>query len=352
MGKEARTLFVMPEDGIAPVVNAVERAQSSLDVKMFLFTEPRLINAVIAAHLRGVRTRVMLNPARRSGESENAETQKMLTDAGVEVKNTHPVYQVTHEKSLVVDRRLALIKTLNWATKNFTKTRDYALMTADPQEVNEVSECFNADWERADFDGGMNARLIWCPGNGRARIARFIDEAEDYLFLQNERYQDLTIIEHLVRAKRRGVRVRLLAPPPHSLKEKKVFEGVNGLRLMSDVGVKIHKLKGLHLHGKMLLSDGKRAIVGSINLAPGSFDERRELAIEVSDDPVVERLEHTFRHDWDHSHRIDLSDQGIIKEMESHGRRDYGSLALEPEAKKPAPGKPGRNRGGQATGKE
>ena len=101
MSKEARTLFVMPEDGIAPVADAIERAQSSLDIKMFLFTEPRLVNAVIAAHLRGVKTRVMLNPARRSGESENAETQKMLTGAGVEVKNTHPGYQVTHEKSLV-----------------------------------------------------------------------------------------------------------------------------------------------------------------------------------------------------------------------------------------------------------
>jgi phosphatidylserine/phosphatidylglycerophosphate/cardiolipin synthase-like enzyme len=333
MSKEARTLFVMPEDGIAPVADAIERAQSSIDIKMFLFTEPRLVNAVIAAHLRGVKTRVMLNPARRSGESENAETQRMLTDAGVEVKNTHPGYQVTHEKSLVVDRRLALVKSLNWATRNFTKTRDYALLTADPQEVNEISDCFNADWERADFDGGMNARLIWCPGNGRARIAHFIDKAKHYLFLQNERYQDLTIIEHLAPAKRRGVRVHLLSLPPHSLKEKKVFEGVNGLRLMSDVGVKIHKLKGLHLHGKMLLADGKRAIIGSINLAPGSFDERRELAIEVSDDHIVKRLEHTFLHDWDHSQRIDLSDQGIIKEMESHGRQDYGSLALEPEVK-------------------
>jgi len=335
MLKEARTLFVMPEDGIAPIVNAVEGAQSSLDVKMFLFTEPRLVNSVIAARIRGVKTRVMLNPARRSGESENAETQRRLTDAGVEVKNTHPGFQVTHEKSLVVDRRLALIKSLNWASKNFSKTRDYALMTADPQEVNEVSDCFNADWERADFDGGMNARLIWCPGNGRVRIAHFIDRAKHYLYLQNERYQDLTIIEHLVRAKRRGVRIHLLSLPPHSLKEKKVFEGVNGLRLMRDVGVKIHKLKGLHLHGKMLLADGKRAIVGSINLAPGSFDERRELAIEISDDHIIKRLQHTFDRDWEHSHRINLSDHGIVKEMEKHGRHDLGSLALEAEAKTP-----------------
>jgi phosphatidylserine/phosphatidylglycerophosphate/cardiolipin synthase-like enzyme len=119
------------------------------------------------------------------------------------------------------------------------------------------------------------------------------------------------------------------------LKEKKVFEGVNGLRLMHDVGIKIHKLEGLHLHGKILLADRKRAIVGSINLAPGSFDERRELAIEVSDDHIIKRLQHTFDRDWEHSHRINLSDHGIVKEMEKHGRHDLGSLALEAEAKTP-----------------
>src|SRR5262245_26123798 len=333
MNKWARKLLVMPEDGIASVVNAIEEAQSSLDIKMFLFTEPRLIEAVIATHQRGVKARVMLNPARRSGESENAGTYRLLTAAGIEVKDTHPAYPVTHEKSLVIDRRLALIKTLNWASKNFTKTRDYAVMTTDPQEVQEVSDCFNADWDHLDFDTETNTRLIWCPGNGRAKIARFIDEAKHEIYLQNERYQDLTIIEHLVRARRRGVHIRLLSLPPHSLKEKKVFEGVNGLRLMNDVAIKIHKLKRLHLHGKMLLADGKRAIVGSMNLAPGSFDERRELAIEVTDDHIVERLERTFRQDWDDSHRMDLSDQGIIEEMEKHGRHDLGSLALGPEIK-------------------
>jgi hypothetical protein len=51
---------------------------------------------------------------------------------------------------------------------------------------------------------------------------------------------------------------------------------VGGLRILDDVGVKVHKLKGLKLHGKMLLADGVAAIVGSINFAAGSLDGRRE----------------------------------------------------------------------------
>ena len=41
---------------------------------------------------------------------------------------------------------------------------------------------------------------------------------------------------------------------------------------MHDVGAKVHLLRHLKLHGKIVIADGKRAIVGSINLSPGSFD--------------------------------------------------------------------------------
>ena len=66
--------------------------------------------------------------------------------------------------------------------------------------------------------------------------------------------------------------MHILAKPPHSLKADKLIEGVGGLRILQDVGAKVHTLKHLKLHAKMMLADGKRAIVGSINLAPGSFD--------------------------------------------------------------------------------
>ena len=95
------------------------------------------------------------------------------------------------------------------------------------------------------------------------------------------------IIERLVRAAQRGVNVHIMARPPHTLKKDKLIEGVGGLRIMHDVGAKVHRLKDLKLHGKMLLADDKRAIVGSINLAPGSFDARRELAIETDAHHVV-----------------------------------------------------------------
>lgn len=328
---QKRDLIVMPDDGLAAVKQAIDGAKSSITVKMFLFSEKELLKALIASHKRGVDVRVMLNPARRSGESDNDEAHKELSKAGVKVKDTNPAFDVSHEKSMVIDNNVAFIKSLNWAPKNFKETRDYAVVTRDPDEVKEVVAGFDADWHRTEFTVGPHSKLIWCRGNGRQRIGRFIEEAKEYLYLQNERYQDVTIIEHLIRARNRGVKVHLMSLPPHALKEKKLLEGVGGLRLMQDAGVKIHKLKHLHLHAKMLLADGKRAIVGSMNITPGSFDDRRELAIEVEDHHILKRLQKTFEGDWENSHPLDLTDEGIEKDLAEHGRESSGSELISSE---------------------
>jgi cardiolipin synthase A/B len=314
-----RSLIVLPDESSKPILDAIHAAKKSLLVKMFVFSDPDLIKAVIDAHKRGVKVRVMLNAARRSGEDDNEHVRKALEHAGIEVKDSNPDFGITHEKSMVVDEELAFVKSLNWATKNLTETRDYAITTTHKHEVGEIAACFDADWHRKEFKPGESAHLIWCPVNGRDRIARFIDEAKHTLFVQNERYQDSVIIERIVRAATRGVKVHVMARPPHCLKKEKIIEGVGGLRIMDDVGVKIHKLKHLKLHGKMLLADGLRAIVGSINLAPGSFDDRRELAIEVHDDDIVERIHKVAKGDWENSHALDLTDEGLLTDLEEHG---------------------------------
>lgn len=323
-----RSIIVLPDDTVKSIIEAIETATISLRIKMFLFSDPVLIKAVIAAHDRGVKVKVMLNPARRDGEEENEDTHKKLQAAGIEVKDSNPHFGLTHEKSMVVDDKLAFVKSLNWETKNLTETRDYAIITSHPHEVEEIIMCFEADWDRKEFNPGEKAHLIWCNGNGRARIARFIDEAKHTLFVQNERFQDLVIIERIIRAASRGVKVHVMVRPPHTLKKAKLIEGVGGLRIMDDVGIKIHKLRHLKLHGKMLLADGCRAIVGSINLAPGSFDDRRELAIEVHDVEIVERLHEIAHFDWKNSHPLDLTDAGLFEDLEYRGHGGTEKLIL------------------------
>ena len=324
----SRTLIVLPDDSVQPILDAIDGAKKSLRIKMFIFTDPSLLDAVIAAHRRGVKVRIMLNPKRRNGVSENDESRRKLEAAGIEVRDSNPAFDLTHEKSMVVDDTTAFVKSLNWQTKNLTSTRDYAIITRHAHEVEEIINGFEADWSRQDF---ATRHLIWCRGNGRERITQFINQAKHSLWLQNERYQDQMIIECLVRAKERGVKVHVMARPPHTLKKDKLIEGVGGLRILNDIGVQVRKLKKLKLHAKMLLADGERAIIGSINLAPGSFDSRRELAIEVDDKHIVDRLHQIVKRDWKHAHPLDLTDEGLLADLKKHGGKGLEELGLEEE---------------------
>jgi cardiolipin synthase len=312
----SRSLIVLPDDSAGPILETIASAKRSLRIKMFAFSDPGAINAVIDAKKRGVAARVILNAARRDGKKDNEGARRAFGRAGIEVRTGSPRVELTHEKSMVVDDSTAFVMSLNWATKNFTETRDYAVVTSKRKDVREIVEGFEADWHAQHFVPRHDGHLIWCPGPGRDRICQVIDDARHRLSLQNERFQDTVVIERLGRAARRGVKVEVMVRAPHTLKRDKIVEGVGGLRIMDDFGIKIRRLRGLKLHGKALLADGVSAIVGSINLATGSLDGRRELAIEVRDDEVVNRLSETMSSDWEHARPLDLSDEGLLADLE------------------------------------
>ena len=117
----SRSLLVLPDDSAKPILDAIRHAANSLRIKMFVFTDPSLIAAVVDAHRRGVTVRIMLNPKRRSGVSENDESRSALLAAGVEVLDSNPAFDLTHEKSMVVDDTTAFVKSLNWQSENLTR---------------------------------------------------------------------------------------------------------------------------------------------------------------------------------------------------------------------------------------
>ena len=216
---------------------------------------------------------------------------------------------------------------LNWAPKYFGLTRDYGLVTNDPAEVAEVAGCFEADWNRVDFTPPPVSNIIWSVGKARQEVIDFIRGAKESLFIQHEKYVDTPVIEALVRAKmKRGVKVHATALPVHSLREFYRLDGVAGLRLLEDLGIHVHRLKHVHLHAKLILADKKRALLSSFNIYPKCFNERRELGIRFEDRDLVKRLVEVFESDWEQSKRIDLSDEGIAKDLEKHAAKEAAAL--------------------------
>jgi cardiolipin synthase A/B len=120
----AHTLIVLPDDTAKSILDPVNCATRAINIRMFLFTDPTLLDAVIAAKQRGVNVRVMLNPARRDGKSDNEKARKALVAAGIEVRDSSAAFALTHQKSMVIDQTTGFVESLNWETRDLTETRD------------------------------------------------------------------------------------------------------------------------------------------------------------------------------------------------------------------------------------
>jgi phosphatidylserine/phosphatidylglycerophosphate/cardiolipin synthase-like enzyme len=299
--------IVQPDDSVFPVLGLISNAQSTLEVKQFSLTEPHCVEAIIAAHRRGVAVRVMLNPKNTAGEPENNDTFATLEAAGVPLRWTSPAFLVTHEKSVVADGRRALIHTFNLGTKYFTETRDVGVVTHNLAEIAEIANCFDADWERRPFTPHV-PELLWGPNDGRMKMGRFIDSARHRLDIFHPRYVDTTILERVLAAHARGVHVRVLCGGKHGVKEWDLLDTLSSLRMMKQAKIKVNRMKHLKVHIKLVIVDSERAVIGSMNIHRSAFTVRRELAVIVSGKEIMQRMNQLFEDDWHRSHEYDPPD--------------------------------------------
>ncbi|WP_398329589.1 phosphatidylserine/phosphatidylglycerophosphate/cardiolipin synthase family protein [Vulcanococcus sp.] len=291
-------LLVMPDDGGAAVVALIDQASDELLLKQFKLQSEAIEQALFRARERGVRVRVMLNPHTSAGDRWNDEAFALLQNQGIEVVWTSECFPVTHEKSMVIDGHAALIATFNLSEKYFTETRDYGVITHDPIVIEQVRAGFEADWHRSFFEPRLDVGLVWSSAHSRGQMARVIDAARKTLWIQHPKFVDAVILERIVAARDRGVKVRVLCGGKHGLSDWDVYDTFSSLRVLEMCGVKIRRQKHLKLHAKLILVDGRAAMTGSMNIDRSAFDVRRELGIEIDCPEVIERLQATFEADW------------------------------------------------------
>ena len=294
----SQRLLVMPDDGGAVVVELIDQAHHLLLLKQFKLQSDAVEQALKRARERGVQVRVMLNPHTSGGDRWNDEAYALLQGWGIEVLWTSESFPVTHEKSMVIDRSAVLIATFNLADKYFNETRDYGVVSHDPAVVEQVIAGFEADWHRQFFVPRLDVGLVWSSAHSRGQMAKVIDRATKTLWIQHPKFVDAVILERVVSARDRGVKVRVLCGGKHGLSDWDVYDTFSSLRVLERCGVKIRRQKRPKLHAKLILVDGQAAMTGSMNIDRSAFDVRRELGIEVDAPQVVQRLIDTFERDW------------------------------------------------------
>lgn len=116
-------MYLLPDEGVAlrRLLQVINSAKKTLRIAMFTWTHPELLEAVLAAHRRGVAVHVVMDYNSAQGASHKIYT--VLQDAGVDISmNDNGV--LLHHKTCVVDDKTLVLGSLNWTQAAFTQNND------------------------------------------------------------------------------------------------------------------------------------------------------------------------------------------------------------------------------------
>lgn len=284
-------LFIQPEADRQPILDRINMARSKILVEVYLLSDKEVIAALKTARSRGVTVKVMLEEHPFGGGNLNGVTLPELIASGIETKWANPTFALTHEKAVIIDDQTVCILNQNLTKNAFDKNREYDVCDDNVEEVEEAADIFAADWERKNY-APTAANLVVSPDNSRGKITALIESAKETLDVEMEVLQDQKVVE-LLATIAKNLPVRVILPP-----ETTISGSAGVMEKLRAEGVEVKTMTSPYPHAKLIVADGKRAYIGSVNLSDQSLDKNRELGILISQPDIVDRLEEQFAKDW------------------------------------------------------
>lgn len=286
----ANQLIIEPDMGRAPILNFINQTNYNLNLVMYGLTDKALLNALIQQKKAGKTVRILLERNPYKSEGQNQLAIDAFNTNHISWQGDIPGMKLIHQKTLIVDDKQALVMTFNFTYPTFKNQRNFALLIDDATQVKQINTMFNADWNRTPGKLQSNT-LLYSPNNSRSSIANLINQATQSIKIYAQNMSDYKVNGLLAKAARKGVVVELLTS--EKMRDKQY-------QFLTRAGLHIRMSKDLVIHAKVIIFDDKSAVIGSINLTRPSLDDNRELAVVVTEKSIVDQLNHTFMHDWQH----------------------------------------------------
>jgi cardiolipin synthase A/B len=256
-----------PEKRRKAVLELIRSARQSLLLSIFRCDDVEVLGALADAVARGVDVQILITQRARGWGKKLAALTDLLRHLGAHV---HPFAQSAmkyHAKFIVADGARSLIGTLNLTRKCFSSTRDYLLVTHDRSIARDLTALFWAD-VAGDSTPALSPRLIVGPEGTRGRIEDLLTAAKRSIYVVDHKISDPAVLSLLARRAAAGVTVEIATG-----------RGQDGLKP----------------HGRLIVVDGRTAVLGSFTLTRKSLDARRELAVVVSEPELVAKLSRQFQ---------------------------------------------------------
>ena len=291
-------LLTEPGSGIGPIYKLITGAKHSVDLTMYELADSTAEADLAADAARGVDVRVLLD--RHLEKSRNTSAYNYLNAHRVHVRWA-PASTTYHQKTLTVDNATSVIMTLNLVASDYSGTRDFAVIDADPAghaDVAAIVATFNADFAGRAVTPPDGTDLVWSPTNAEREVLTVINGAKHTLAVEDEEMDDPAVTAALAAAARRGVHVTITMTADS--------EWDQAFTELAKAGAHIrlypNQASALYIHAKAIVADagrsGQRVLVGSQNFSVASLGYNRELGLLTSNAHIVAAISATLAGDY------------------------------------------------------
>lgn len=319
--------YVDGPEAFPEMENMILNAKESIYIEVFKFyndyTGKKIADGLIAKAKEGLDVRLLYDYV---GNKDTKYIDYMAKN-GVKVETynrqvfTPKGMNITHRKLYVVDGRRIMTGGMNIADKYAYAGIHDTLMSYEGEAVKETLKEFYFDWKRAggEISASMKATLekplqpndlkkiplrvtVTSPNEPDKKIdikrmmVAAIDSAKDNIKIAMPYFSDDELVEKLILAQKRGVKVTTLIP---KINDEKIFDKLNLTTVNQLIegnvevflsGAKTQKFN----HSKVLLVDNIWATMGSCNADNRAFTINQELNISISDTEFAQEVNKRF----------------------------------------------------------
>lgn len=337
MSKHAWQFFLSSESTWEALLEACERATTSIDLEQFVFGYPgtieeRFIEVFLKKSREGVRVRLLLDALGSFSFYRSAGCAK-LVEAGVEinyhfailpppVKRILPFILRDHRKLLLIDEKEAYIGGVI-IQERARSWRD-TFVRLEGEVIKDMIEAFAKAWSRTLKNRAVGQvrsknehKEFYIAGNSfhlhdkdlYRTFLRAITAAKDHIFITTPYFfPSQEFLRALFFARKKGVKITLLFPK----RSDNLFADFLARffhKTLLKHGMRIYLYDKAILHAKTMVIDSHWATIGSCNFDLLSFWWNYELNVVSTNFEFAAELEKHFLDDVKQSQEVHLEDK-------------------------------------------
>ncbi|NGX36013.1 MAG: Phospholipase D [Candidatus Anoxychlamydiales bacterium] len=128
VGGQKIDIWLLPDfqnKALTRMLELIDKASSSIEIAMFTFTHPSLVEALIKAKNRGVKITLAIDFHSKNGVSRSAIEK--LKKERIDIRSNQSL-KLCHHKYILIDNQILVCGSANWTKAAFTKNYDCFLI--------------------------------------------------------------------------------------------------------------------------------------------------------------------------------------------------------------------------------